>query len=115
MAEALTKHLFPELEVYSAGTELVANINKDAVRLIKKRFDIDMSNHYSKLVEDIPDVDIVITMGCNVKCPFVKCSHMEDWGLDDPSGKSDEEFNKTIDLIYSKILNIKERIDGDAL
>lgn len=115
MAEALTKHLFPELEVYSAGTQLVSSINKDAVRLMKQRFNIDMKNQHSKLVTDIPEVDIVVTMGCNVDCPFIKCSHKEDWGLDDPSGKSDEQFNKTIDLIYSKVLNIKERIDGANL
>ena len=39
---------------------------------------------YSKLLSDIPQVDVVITMGCNVQCPFLPCSHREDWGLEDP-------------------------------
>ena len=52
-----------------------------------------MSEQYSKLLSDIP-VDIVITMGCNVNCPYLPCKHREDWGLDDPTGKTDYEFKK---------------------
>lgn len=66
-------------------------------------YQIDMEEtQYSKLLSDIPPVDIVITMGCNVNCPTVSCRHREDWGLEDPTGKSDEEFQKTIKLIEFK-------------
>lgn len=111
MAEALTKHLYNDLLVYSAGTELVPQINQDALRIIKSEYNIDMSNQKPKLIEDIPSVDIVITMGCNVNCPNIKCSHQEDWGLDDPSHKEDAEFIKTAELIYNKIIDLKSRID----
>ncbi len=49
-------------------------------------------------------------MGCNVDCPYLPCKFREDWGLDDPSGKSDEEFIKTMNLIEEKIKNLKTRI-----
>ncbi len=65
---------------------------------------------YPKLLEDIPPVDIVITMGCNVQCPNLSCKHREDWGLYDPTGKSDEEYIKVIQRIESNILSLKERI-----
>lgn len=64
----------------------------------------------SKLLSDIPEVDIVITMGCNVQCPSLPCKHREDWGLNDPSGKADEEFIKTAKLIEEKVIDLKERI-----
>ena len=31
------------------------------------------------------------------------CEHREDWGLDDPTGKPDEEFIKVIEIIEVKI------------
>ena len=64
----------------------------------------------SKLLSDIPEVDVVITMGCNVQCPLLPCSHREDWGLEDPSGKSDEAFLTTIRLIEEKVLDLRERM-----
>ena len=116
MAEAFGKVLgLNVFEAYSAGTEERNQINQDAVRLMKE-IGIDMElNQHSKLVTTIPEVDIVITMGCNVDCPWLPCSHREDWGLDDPSGKSDEEFIKTRDMIKAKVEQLVERIRQDRL
>lgn len=113
MAEALGKYFTSDVfECYSAGTETKPQINQDAVRIMKERYDIDMEKtQYSKLLEDIPPVDIVITMGCNVQCPHLPCSHREDWGLEDPTGKSDEEFVKVINEIEQKLFDLKERFE----
>ena len=112
MAEALGKKLAGDvLECYSAGTETKPQINQDAVRLMKEKHGIDMEEtQHSKLLEDIPAVDIVITMGCNVQCPFLPCTHREDWGLEDPSGKEDAAFLETIRLIEEKVLDLRERM-----
>lgn len=117
IAEALGSHLASDVfESYSAGTETKPQINQDAVRLMKHLYGINMEqNQYSKLLEDIPPVDIVVTMGCNVQCPFLPCNHREDWGLDDPSGKDDAAFKETISLIQNKILDFKDRIRKDEL
>ena len=112
IAEALGKHLASDVfESYSAGTETKPRINQDAVRLMKAKYGIDMEKEqYSKLLSDIPPVDVVITMGCNVSCPFLPCKLREDWGLEDPTGKSDEFFLETINKIEQKVLELKERI-----
>lgn len=112
IAEALGKYYGAEIfESYSAGTETKPQINQDAVRLMKKIYGIDMEKtQKSKLLSEIPNVDIVITMGCNVNCPTLPCEFREDWGLDDPSGKSDEEFMKVIDIIDLKIKELVEKI-----
>lgn len=107
IAEALGKHLRgEEFDFYSAGTETKPQINQDAVRIIKQLYDIDMSNQYSKTVDDIPTPDIVISMGCDVGCPFVDGGFDDNWGLPDPTGKSDDEFIKVIEIIKSKILEL---------
>ena len=112
MAEALGKKLASDVfESYSAGTELKDHINPDAVRLMKQVHGIDMEEtQYNKLIEDIPNPDVVILMGCNVSCPYVKSQYMEDWGLDDPSGKADEVFLDTIRMIEEKVLQLKEKL-----
>lgn len=112
MAEALGKHLAGDVfDSYSAGTETVPRINQDAVRLMKEHYGIDMEQtQYSKLVSQLPPVDIVVTMGCNVNCPHLPCQHREDWGLEDPSGQGDEAFEATISAIEEKVLNLKKRI-----
>lgn len=117
IAEALGKHLASDVfESYSAGTETKPEINQDAVRLMKELYGIDMEKtQKSKLLDDIPEVDVVITMGCNVECPYLPCKHREDWDLDDPTGKSDEEFKKVISTIESKMKELKERIKDGIL
>lgn len=117
IAEALGKrfanHAF---ESYSAGTETKPQINQDAVRLMKRLYDIDMEQtQCSKLLEELPGVDIVVTMGCNVECPLLPCKHREDWGLDDPTGKDDAAFARTIGEIFCKIENLQKRIQGGQL
>ena len=110
MAEAFGKaYLSEKYDCYSAGTETKPQINQDAVRIMKEHFGIDMSGQYSKLISDIPAPDIVITMGCNVQCPNIPCKERSDWGLDDPTGKSDEEFIKTANLIKEKVLNLMRK------
>lgn len=112
IAEALGKLLAGSVfESYSAGTELKDHINPDAVRLMKDLYGIDMeATQYNKLLQDIPSPDIVITMGCNVNCPVLPCKLREDWGLEDPSGKGDEEFCRIIKIIEQKILELRERL-----
>lgn len=112
IAEALGKHLASDVfESFSAGTETVPQINQDAVRLMKELYGIDMEqSQYSKLVRELPPVDIVITMGCNVNCPYLPCKHREDWGLDDPTGQSDEVFKEIISKIDANIITLKKFI-----
>ena len=112
IAEALGKMLASEtFESFSAGTETRLQINPDAVRLMKERFNIDMeADQYSKLISDLPAIDIVITMGCNVQCPTLSCTYREDWGLEETSRKNDACFNETIDRIYEKVIELKKMV-----
>lgn len=112
MAEAIAKLLaFDTFEAYSAGTETKPEINRDAIRVIRSLYGVDMGKtQKSKLLADIPAVDVVITMGCNVACPFLPCKYREDWGLEDPTGKSEEEFIKAARIIEQKVLELKNKI-----
>ena len=112
IAEALGKHLAGDVfESYSAGTEIKPQINQDAVRLMKKLYGIDMElTQYSKLVSDIPTPGFAISMGCDVGCPFIGRPFDDDWGLPDPTGKDDAEFERVIALIEENVLKLVHHI-----
>jgi len=112
IAEALGKIILKDFaNVYSAGTETKDKINQDAVRLMKTIYNIDMEETQKpKLITELPEIDYVITMGCNVHCPYLPSKKRVDWGLEDPSGKSDEEFIKIIKIIENRMLDLKTEI-----
>ena len=83
---------------------------------MKELYGIDMEENgqYSKLISDIPEPDIVISMGCNVGCPFIGRPFDDNCGLEDPTGCDDETFKKVIKEIENNILKLKKQIGGDA-
>ena len=117
MAEAVAKIIANDVfDSYSAGTAVAPQINQTAVQLIKERYNVDMNEtQSSKTLEAIPELDIVITMGCNVDCPWLACKHREDWGLDDPSGKEYSEFEATLDKIEANVKDLVARIQAGLL
>lgn len=117
IAEALGRALAGEVfDSFSAGTETKPAINPDAVRLVREHYGIEMDRtQYSKLLSALPPVDVVVTMGCGVQCPSLPCTHREDWGLADPTGKDDTAFQETIRAIEEKVLDLKARIQAGQL
>ena len=116
IAEALAKKYASDIfDAYSAGTKIKDKINKDAVRLLKNIYDIDMEEtQYSKLIDNLPPIDISITMGCDVICPIVENQYTEDWNLDDPTGRDDEFFREIISKIEKNVKDLSIRIQkGD--
>lgn len=113
MAEAIAKILAADVfEAYSAGTETKPQINQDAVSIIKELYGVDMNlTQHSKLLAELPPIDILVTMGCNVTCPYVPCKHREDWGLKDPTGEDKQTFLATAAIIREKVMDLKKRIE----
>lgn len=116
MAEGWAKKLGADvLQAYSAGTEAYPEVKPLAVAVMEEA-GVDMSGHRPKLLSEIPlEVDILVTMGCHVVCPFVPARHTEDWGLEDPSGGPREGFEKTRDLVKTKVLDLIDRVRKEEL
>ncbi len=116
MAEGFLRHYNDgNFEVFSAGTEKYSSPKPLAIEVMED-LGIDMSHARSKLLNEIPSkLDVLITMGCGVECPFIPTRHREDWGLDDPSGGPKSAFEITRDLIKDRVLDLIERIKADTL
>ena len=112
IAEAIGKHFLSDrYDFYSAGTETKPRINQDAVRLMKKLYGIDMEKtQYSKTTEKIPTPDFAVYMGCDVGCPYIGREFDDNWGLQDPTGHSDEVFISIIKQIEEKVKSLPENI-----
>ena len=108
IAEALGKHCSGDkYDFYSAGTETKPQIDKDAVRLMKRLYSIDMEQtQYSKTIDSIPVPDTVISMGCEVGCPYIGRAFDDNWGLPDPTGQSDEVFVEVIKQIEDRVRSL---------
>ena len=118
IAEAFGKELASDVfESYSAGTQIKDQINPDAVRILKVKYGMDMiaNGQYNKTLDQLPKLDVVITMGCGVQCPMIDCTYREDWGLQVPTGESDDVFIQVIEEIETRIRLLKQRLTKDEL
>ncbi len=116
IAEGLAKHYGSDvLEVYSAGTHPTKEVNPNAIEVLKE-IGIDISGNKPKLLENIPgEIDILITMGCGVVCPFIPSKYENDWGLHDPVGQPIEEFRRIRDMIKDKVIELTEKVRNNEL
>lgn len=112
MAEAIARILAGDVfDSFSAGTETKPAIDPTAVRLVREQYGVDMTEtQYSKTLDALPEVDVVVTMGCNVQCPSLPCRRREDWGLDDPTGKEDSVYLAVMDTIRQRVLELRREL-----
>jgi len=105
MAEALAKDM--GFEVQSAGTHPGKNIAANAILVIEE-LGIEINNQYPKSIDHIhtESFDKIISMGCGVRCPELVIS--EDWGLEDPIGKSLDFYRKTREKIQSLLQKLSQ-------
>lgn len=111
MAEGITNALeLDGFEVYSAGTHPTMQVNPKAIQVMEE-IGIDITNYRPKKLETIPDLDIVITMGCGVKCPMKLARYRINWQIADPVGKDIDFFRDTRNDIKSKIITLLKQIE----
>jgi arsenate reductase len=115
MAEGFAnKHGKEFFEIYSAGTHPAYMVSPDAVEAMKEK-GIDISMQYPKSLNEIPgELDILITMGCGVECPYLPAGFREDWGIEDPVGLPLNEFRRIRDIIEKKVMELVEIAGNSA-
>ncbi len=111
IAEAMARSLGLEgVGFHSAGSEIAGRVDPDAVRILKELRGIDMSSQRPKLASAIPLPDYAVSMGCGAACPWAGRPFDEDWGLEDPTGKGDEAYTRTIAEISRRLEGLAQRL-----
>ena len=113
MAEALINAKLGDcVEAYSSGVKASGKVNPNAQALLESK-GYWRDDYHSKTIETVLDnpFDLVVTVCDHAKetCPMfpkaVKTIHM---GFEDPSGKPEEEYAKTLELIERDLLPVVE-------
>ncbi|MBD3824362.1 MAG: arsenate reductase ArsC [Epsilonproteobacteria bacterium] len=114
MAEALINAKLGDcLFAQSSGVRASGSVNPNAKALLESR-GLWRDEYHSKLIETVLDTafDLVVTVcdHAHETCPMfpkaIKTIHV---GFEDPSGKAEEEYAKTLDLIEATLLPIVKR------
>lgn len=115
MAEAFFNELASGKAIAtSAGTKPAERVNPNAVAAMKN-IGIDISDSRPKLLtaDMVEKADKVITVGCGADaCPVVP-KEMEEWELEDPSGKPFEKFREIRDEIKERVEKLIKELGLD--
>ncbi len=92
-------------EAFSAGTEPGLRVHPEVLAAMQE-VGIDLSNAKpQKLTEALArDAQLLVTMGCGDKCPYVPGLRRDDWPLSDPKGRPMEEVRAIRDEIRGRVL-----------
>ena len=111
MAAAFFNHLADpsKAQAISAGTEPGLRVHPE-VLVMMQEIGIDLSNAKpQKLTEELArDAQLLITMGCGDKCPYVPGLRRDDWPLRDPKGLPASEVRAIRDDVKARVQNLIE-------
>lgn len=94
-------------QAISAGTEPGERVHPE-VQAVMQEVGIDLSNtRPQKLTEELAQgAQLLITMGCGDKCPYVPGLRRDDWPLRDPKGLPLDEVRSVRDEIKERIQSL---------
>jgi arsenate reductase (thioredoxin) len=117
MAEAFFNNLAGDnAAAFSAGTQPALKINPAVVRVMREAgLDISRNRPKPLTLEMIRSADKVVTMGCGVEklCP-ARVVPMEDWGIEDPEGKTLDRVREIRDNIEIKVATLIKQLDTES-
>ena len=97
-------------QAISAGTEPGERIHPE-VQAVMREINIDLSHvKPQKLTEELAkEAQLLITMGCGEKCPYVPGLRRDDWPLRDPKGLPRDEVRAIRNEIKSSVEALLKR------
>ena len=101
-----------QIDVRSAGSEPADERNPSVVAVLEER-GLDPSREHPKSLDDetVRAADVVVTMGCGDKCPYIPGRRYIDWDLPDPKGQAVEAVRATRDEIGRRVETLLGELD----
>lgn len=100
----------------SAGTNPELCVHPEVIQAMQE-IGIDLTKEIPQMLTQqlATSASLLVTMGCNEKCPYIPGLKIIDWKIEDPQGKSIIEVRKIRDEIKFKvtdlILELKKNIN----
>jgi arsenate reductase (thioredoxin) len=97
----------------SAGTTPGDRVHPEVVDVMHE-IGVDLADRvpHELTEDDARWADVVVTMGCGDKCPYIPGRRYVDWALPDPKGRPVAEVRATRDKIASRVLALLAELDG---
>jgi arsenate reductase len=97
-------------QAVSAGTEPGERVHPEVLAVMLE-LGLDLSHSKPrKLTEELAkDAQLLITMGCGEKCPYVPGLRRDDWPIRDPKGLQMGEVRNVRDEIRSRVGELVDR------
>ena len=97
----------------SAGTTPAEHVHPEVVQALRER-GIDVADRVPRELsdEDARWADVVVTMGCGDKCPYIPGRRYIDWDLPDPEGQDLETVRALVDEIETRVGGLVEELEG---
>jgi arsenate reductase len=107
MAEAFCRDLCRDVECASAGSRPASRVQPETVEVMRE-VGLDISDASPKGFDDLPDLrfDLLVTMGCEVVCPFLPGAREVRWEIPDPWRKGIEAYRSSRDVIRGKVVEL---------
>jgi len=116
MAQAFFERLAPAHRAMSGGSSPAAAVHPAVVDVMRE-IGVDLSGRKPAKVDAkmLTQADLVISMGCDdpAVCEYPG-RKVEDWGIEDPSGKPIEEVRRIRDLLRDRVAALARRLESDA-
>jgi arsenate reductase len=91
----------------SAGTEPAERVHPEVAEVMREAgIDLDGRTPHELSRGDVEWADVVVTMGCGDRCPFIPGKRYVDWELDDPAGKGLDEVRAIRDEIECRVAEL---------
>lgn len=112
MAEAFCRDMGRDVECASAGSNPAAGVAPLAVAAMKE-VGLDISAAKPKGFKDLADLrfDYLVTMGCEVVCPFLPGAKEVKWEIPDPHGRDVAEYRRVRDIIRRQVSELLDSLD----
>jgi arsenate reductase (thioredoxin) len=97
----------------SAGTTPTEHVHPEVVAVMRE-LGIDLANRTPRLLtRDMAEqADVVVTMGCGDKCPYVPGKRYIDWELPDPKGRRIDDVRVIRDEIARRVSGLVDEFDA---
>jgi arsenate reductase len=99
----------------SAGTTPADRVHPEVVAVMAE-LGIDLAERvpHGLTEDDARWADVVVTMGCGDKCPYIPGRRYVDWDLADPHGRPVEEVRATREEIDRRVRELVAELDRSA-
>jgi arsenate reductase len=96
----------------SAGTTPADRVHPEVVEVMRE-LGVDLAGRvpHGLTEEDARWADVVVTMGCGDKCPYIPGRRYVDWDLPDPAGRPVDEVRATRDGIDRRVHELIAELD----